>query len=302
LKSTGRNIGRLQFGEENNLQVQCVVNNFRFGIKFAYIPRAEIKENFLQDILDYFKKEKFTFVRIEPTNNVQETGYVGHVVQNRQVHNTWILDVTKTQDELVQQMHSKTRYNIKLAERKGVEINYNKDLKLFWELNTVTTQRNKYKSHPEDYCRKLLELENVYQLNAIYKGTPVASAVTLRYDDTIFYFLGASSNEHRNTMAPYLVQWEIIKLGQKLGCKYYDFWGMAPQAQEGKDKTSCYHNFCWQADHALTGVARFKVGFSGELKSYPDAREFVLNPFKYKLFNLIQKVRKDKGIVGHPLN
>lgn len=302
LKSTGRKILRLQFGEEQNLQTQCIINNSRFGIKFIYIPRVEIKEKYLQGILDHFKKEKFAFVRIEPTNNITDPDYTSRIVQNRQVHNTWILDISKPEQALTEQMHSKTRYNIRLAERKGVEINYNKDLDLFWELNNITTLRNRYKSHPKDYCKKLLELENVYQINAIYSDMPVASAVVLRYNDTAFYFLGASSNEHRNTMAPYLVQWEIIKLAQKIGCSYYDFWGMAPKAQKDNNKTSCYHNFCWQANHPLTGVARFKVGFSGELKQYPDAREFVLDPFKYRLFNLIQMARKNKGIVGHPID
>jgi len=303
LKSTGRNILRLQFGEgERPQQLKCIINKTRPGIKSVYIPRVEIKDGALQHILDYFKKQKFAFVRIEPTNEPEGTNYKSSTVQNRQVHNTWILDIDKTEDELTERMHSKTRYNIRLAERRGVGINHDKDLELFWKLNTITTQRNQYKSHPKNYCEKLLKLDNIYQINALYQEVPVASAVVLKYNDTIFYFFGASSNKHRNTMAPYLVQWEIIKLAQRLGCKYYDFWGMAPRAEKGSEKTSCYHGFCWKADHALTGVSRFKAGFSGELKSYPDAKEFILSPFKYKLFNLIQKAKKNRGIVGHPIN
>ena len=199
-------------------------------------------------------------------------------------------------------MHSKTRYNIRLAERKGVTIDNKKDLKLFWDLNMTTTKRNRYQSHPKSYCEKLLKLPNTYQINSYFENKPVACVILFKHGKTLYYFIGASSNEHRNLMAPYLLQWEAIKLGKTLGCEVYDFWGMAPPSKKGSDKESCYHSYCWQADHNLTGVARFKAGFSGKLKSYPDAQEIILNTFKYKLFNIMQKLRKGRAKAGHPLS
>ncbi|MBI2436123.1 MAG: peptidoglycan bridge formation glycyltransferase FemA/FemB family protein [Candidatus Magasanikbacteria bacterium] len=300
LISTGRNIIRLEIGSGETVeQVQCVVNKFFFGISFIYIPRAKISLDNLKAVLIYFKQEKYTFVRFETIDEIGETGYKTHVVQNRQPHYTWILNITQDSEQLLKEMHAKTRYNIRLAQKKGVQIDFIKNLELFWKLNTITTERNEYVSHPKKYIEKLLQLEYVYQVNASVEGVSLASAILLKHGETLIYFFGASSNEYRNVMAPYVLHFEIIKLAQKLGCTTYDFWGIAPPAKQGSGKENCYHGYCWVLDHSLTGVSRFKAGFGGKLKSYPDAIEVVLNPIKYILFNLIQKFRK-KGIVGHP--
>jgi lipid II:glycine glycyltransferase (peptidoglycan interpeptide bridge formation enzyme) len=253
----------------------------------------------LQELLQFFKKQKYTFVRLESVNEVGETGYKSQIVQNRQPHYTWILDISKDIEQLLTQMHAKTRYNIGLARKKGVVIDHCKNLELFWNLNTITTERNDYTSHPKKYIEKLLELDTVYQVNASFEDTPLASAILLKHGETLIYFFGASSNEYRNLMAPYQLHFEIIKLAQQLGCTAYDFWGIAPPSKVGSGKEACYHEYCWVADHPLSGVARFKAGFGGELKSYPNAKEIILNPIKYTLFSLIQKIRK-QGIVGHP--
>lgn len=300
LISTGREILRLEIGEgESAEQVQCVLNRLSLGISFVYIPRGEISRETLEVLLKYFKKQKFTFVRLESLNEVGEIGYTSKAVQNRQPHYTWILDITKDSQQLLTEMHAKTRYNIGLAQKKGVTINHEKNLNLYWDLNTITTQRNEYKSHPKSYIEALLTLDNVFQVNAFFENTPLASAILLKHGSTFIYFFGASSNEYRNLMAPYLLHFKIIEFAKKLGCTEYDFWGIAPPSKQGSGKESCYHEYCWVADHPLTGVARFKAGFGGQLKSYPDAKEIILNPIKYSFFNLIQQIRK-QGIVGHP--
>lgn len=299
---TGRNVVRLEIDNENNFeQIQCTINNIPLNGSFVYIPRAQISKSILEVLLKYFKESGHTFVRLELTNEIGDLQYTKKLTKNRQPHDTWILDISKDIDFVLKKMHEKTRYNIRLAQKKEVHIDHKKDLEIFWNLNIITTQRNNYKSHPKKYIENLLKLDNVYQLNAYFKDVSLASAIILKYNTTLIYFFGASSNEYRNVMAPYLLHLEIIKLAKELGCTTYDFWGIAPPAKEGSGVETCYHAYCWDSSHPLNGVSRFKAGFGGFVQSYPDAYEIVLNPVKYFLFSTIQKIRR-QGIVGHPLS
>ncbi len=296
LIENNRKVKRILIG---NTQIQYIINQLPLGKTFVYIPRAKIKQENIAELISYFKRRGHAFVRLELTNNLDIKNKT-MPVKNRQPHHTWILDVTPDEDTLLKNMHSKTRYNIRLAERKGVKINTNKNINVFWHLNEITTKRNNYKSHPKKYIEKLLHQNTTYQINAYVNTTAIASAILLKHEDMLIYFFGASSNEHRNLMAPYLLHFEIIKLAKKLGCIYYDFWGIAPPRKKGSGNESCYHHYCWEADHALTGVARFKAGFDGELKSYPHAIEIPLKKMYYILFRLFKKLRGGDKIVGHP--
>ncbi|PLX28507.1 hypothetical protein C0581_02040 [Candidatus Parcubacteria bacterium] len=303
LKTVGRNIKRIQIGEgDSATQIQYILTTLPLGISYVYIPWADISKSELEHVLHYFKTQKISFVRAELLKKTNTQKYKIKPFENIQVRNTWRLDIKKTKDELLTAMHSKTRYNIRLADRKGVTVDNKKDLDLFWDLNMTTTERNRYQSHPKSYCKKLLELPNTYQINAYFEEKPVACVILFKHRNNLYYFIGASANEYRNLMAPYLLQWKAIQLGKELGCEIYDFWGMAPPSKQGSGKESCYHNYCWEADHNLTGVARFKAGFNGELKSYPDAQEIILHSPKYTLFKLIQKLRKGRAKAGHPLS
>ena len=199
-------------------------------------------------------------------------------------------------------MHSKTRYNIRLAGRKGVEVKQEKNLEVFWRLYEVTTKRNFFKIHPKSFCEKLLKQNFSYQLSAYYGGMPLASSILIKHLDTLYYFFGASGDKQRNVMAPYLMHWEIIKLAKKLGCKYYDFWGMSKPLQKEAKNAICFHNICWDSTHPVSSVTRFKAGFGGEPKVYPEAYDVIINPFKYKLYNLVLKLKGNPVPVGHPKN
>jgi lipid II:glycine glycyltransferase (peptidoglycan interpeptide bridge formation enzyme) len=167
LKKIGRKVIRLE--NSKGEQLQALISNFRFG-KFAYIPRGEIKD--FSEFLVYFKKQNFAFVRLENVlelkNQQKEKTFI---IKNRQPKNTWLLNIEKEEDEILTEMHSKTRYNINLAERKGVKIVEEKNLESFWKLNEITVERNSYNSHPKEYVAELLKLENVYQLNAYFENS-----------------------------------------------------------------------------------------------------------------------------------
>ena len=100
------------------------------------------------------------------------------------------------------------------------------------------------------------------------------------------YLHGASSNEHRNVMAPYLLQWRSIQIAKKFGKTEYDFWGVAAPKEGGKQ----FHTYAWGETDKLNNVTRYKAGFGGTPISYPDAFEIPLKPFQYKLFQLAKKV------------
>lgn len=292
LKTVGRNILRIK---NDNSEAQCIIKNSKLGIKSAYLPRIELKP----DTIEYFKKNNYTFIQVEPTNQSDLSNYNYKYIPNLQTPDTLILDVSKPEAELLEQMHQKTRYNIRLAEKKGVVIKQGKNLDVYWQLHLQTTERDNFASHDKKYIAELLKLDNIYQLNAYKEKKPIAGAILLYHKATLYYFFGASSNEDRNLMAPHLLHWEIIKFTKKLNCKYYDFWGMAQFTDENDKEGECRNGLCWKKDHSFAGVSRFKAGFGGTTKTYPRAVEIILNPYKYRLYKLITLLKTKRIKAGH---
>ena len=271
-------------------QGQCLEHRLGLGVKYAYLPRVSDCGSVISDQLSVFlKNNNFAFIRIE---SVEKWSLItGHrsLVKNRQPRATLILDLTQTEDALLQSMHSKTRYNISLAERKGVVAREKKNINVFWKLNEATIARDKFKSHNKNYYAKMLETEMCRQLTAYFNGQPIAAILLIIFGDACVYLHGASSNEERNLMAPYLLQWRGIQLAKQLGCKYYDFWGIAPASKVGEPST-CFHNLCWEVGHRWTGVTRFKAGFGGKTREYPQAVDVVLNKSKYYVYLALRRV------------
>ncbi len=160
---------------------------------------------------------------------------------------TFILDLTKTEDELLKNMHAKTRYNIRLAEKKGVKIieeTSNKAFSEYLKLTKETTNRQKFYAHSQNYHKLMWEtLKNqkskiknqksddtelsAHLLKATYKGEVLVAWILFVLGDTLYYPYGASSNKYREVMASNLMMWETIKFGKKLWLKKFDMWGGA---------------------------------------------------------------------------
>ncbi|MBU2541989.1 aminoacyltransferase, partial [Patescibacteria group bacterium] len=161
-RSAGKEVIRLQI-EENEVvigRMQGFVHELGMGMKYLYLPRAVISNWKLvisSDLLAFLKKKKFIFLRIESAGKLPITNYQLQFTKNRQPATTLLLDLEKSEEALLQQMHSKTRYNIGLAEKKSVEIKSGKDVEAFWKLNEETTGRDKFKSHNKDYYAKMLD-------------------------------------------------------------------------------------------------------------------------------------------------
>lgn len=189
---------------------------------------------------------------------------------------TILIDLSYSKDYLLQQMKPKGRYNVKLAQRYGIKVistNLKFGLKDFLKFYTQTVERKQFKGQDEIYFAKLipcLEEEKLAKFYfAKYRNTILASALVVFYGDFVTFLFGASSNVHREKMAPYLLQWQMILEAKKLGYKYYDFYGIAPT-----DDLS----------HSWQGFSQFKRKFGGEEVKYIGAYDFIYNKKLYQQY------------------
>jgi lipid II:glycine glycyltransferase (peptidoglycan interpeptide bridge formation enzyme) len=276
----GHKIYRLGLANErNDIGTICGViqKTLLFGKKYLYIPRGPISKEkiMVAEIKKIAQKDGAIFLKIEP---LAETPLPSlQLVTPVQPKQTLILDLAKSEEELLAAMHEKTRYNIRLAQKKNLVLK-NESLEDFWKLMKETAARDRFHAHPKKYYESMLEKINgdgkkemrVELRVAYFENHPVAAAVVGYFGDTATYLHGASSHEYRNLMAPYFLHWEIIKEAKRLGYKFYDFWGI-----DGKK---------WP------GVTRFKKGFGGFEINYPGTFDLPINKTWYTIYNLAKKI------------
>lgn len=214
-----------------------------------------------------------------------EKGFQKHCVRSpKDTFAKWnvFTNITKSEEELLKSFHHKTRYNIKLAKKKGVfvkEESNEKGIKIFNELNKVTSKRQKFYIHQDSYYSQAFKVLNkngmANILVAYYKAEPLVAYILLNYKNVLYYPYGASSSKLKNLMPANLIMWKSIKLGKKLGCKIFDMWGAAKN----------------ESDKEWWGFTRFKLGYGGEHVEYMDSYDLVLNKPIYHLFNIADWAR-----------
>lgn len=197
---------------------------------------------------------------------------------------TLYLDLTKTEEELLNRMHEKWRYNIRLSQKKGVLVEEKTDLdslENFIYLQKQTARRGGFFVHAEQYYRNLwLSLEPAgiaYLLTASYQKQTLACWLLFRFGKTLYYPYGASSEEHRELMPSHALMWEAIRLGKRLGCTKFDLWGASGTEAGANDP--------WQ------GFTRFKAGFGPTPVSFIGTYDLVIESGWYKVLNLADKAR-----------
>lgn len=191
---------------------------------------------------------------------------------------TLILDLNAAPDELREKMSAKTRYNIRLAEKKGVTISMAEKkgfsqlpgqtgISEFWRLMRLTAGRDGFRLHGEKHYENLIGFDPrfIKLYLARYQGRVIAAGLFSFFGDKVTYLHGASDNEFRSVMAPHLLQWTVIKEALKAGYRYYDFYGI----DENK----------WP------GVTRFKRGFGGRVFAYAGTWDYVFKPGVYRFYN-----------------
>ena len=171
-------------------------------------------------------------------NIIKELGYktkkniknIGQVLQPKYVFRLNVKD--KTEDELLQSFESKTRYNIRLAGRKGVKVRVGtrEDLKIFYDIMKTTGSRDDFIIRPLSYFQKVYDAmgeEHARVYIAEFEGEAIAATLPIYYGNKVWYLYGGSSNKHRNLMPNYLIQWEMIKWAVENKCDWYDFRGVS---------------------------------------------------------------------------
>jgi peptidoglycan pentaglycine glycine transferase (the first glycine) len=201
--------------------------------------------------------------------------------QTVQPQRTLLVSLDAGPDAVLSRMKQKTRYNIRLAQRKGVTVRAGseKDLGAFYELMEHTAERDRFGIHSKAYYeavhRLFVSSGRGLLLLAEYLGKLLAGLVVLSHGDTAIYMYGASSNEERQRMPTYLLQWEAMCWAMEQGCRTYDLWGVPDEDEETLEAEFTHRN------DGLWGVYRFKRGFGGRLVRSAGAWDLVYAPLRY---------------------
>ena len=198
----------------------------------------------------------------------------------------WVMktDLTPEPDELLASFKSKWRYNIRLAERKGVVMREftREDLPEFHDLLQVTAERDGFRVRTRGYFERLHDLfvpTGMARFFATeFEGEMISAALVTVMGDTAVYVYGASGNEHRNLMPNHFLQWRMMQWAQERGCRVYDFRGVTREV-DGAPVGD------------LGGLNRFKRGFAAEYMEYIGEWDLVASPIWYKLYALARKAR-----------
>jgi peptidoglycan pentaglycine glycine transferase (the first glycine) len=280
--------------------------------KYFYVPRGpvvkifnfqfSIFKKFLNDLISNARKNNIGWIRIELNSeeglnlireSLSEEIKVKKSFVDMQPREILILDISKSEEEILAGMKQKTRYNVKLAQKKEVKIYDSREEKYiqeFLRLVKVTSQRDKITSHPESYYRKMFEEipDNILKLYvAEFEGEIIAANLVLFFGGTATYMHGASDNENRNLMAPYLLQWQQIVDAKKAGCTQYDFGGVKIQPHPSPLLIKARGN-------SWSGITKFKTGFAPDVQpiQFPGSYDIMLRLGKYNLYRALQKLKR----------
>lgn len=235
------------------------------------------------------------WIRIEPETDSALAGIrdvakgtkIVKAPHDMQPRETFVVDLAPTEEELLAAMKSKTRYNIRVAKKRGVNVVVSTDAdhtQAFIRLVTGTADRKGITPHPKAYYEAMCETllgENGKIFAAEKEGTIVSANLVVFHGDTATYLHGGSDDAYRSDMAPFLLQWEAMCEAKRRGCTRYDFGGVnLSELEAGKGK--------W------LGITRFKTGFSPSTSAtvFPGAYDVVLSPLRYAVYGMMQKMKK----------
>jgi lipid II:glycine glycyltransferase (peptidoglycan interpeptide bridge formation enzyme) len=236
----------------------------------------------LTDLKKIGKENNIVFIKLEP-NVKKEPKLITLLVKNgatpgRRLFtpSTFQIDLTPSEEDLMKSFSSKTRYNIRLAQKHGVTVkedNSEKAFNRYLELTRETVSRQGFYAHTEKYHRlmwKFLRKGNIaHLLTATYKGKIITTWILFAWKDFLYYPYGASTEEYKNVMANNLIMWEAIRFGKKLGLTTFDLWGR----EEGK------------------GFTKFKEGYHPKIVEFLGTWDLVINKPIYELYRIGERIR-----------
>lgn len=254
-----------------------------------FIKGPEPTQAMLSELKSLAKEKNLIFIKLEPNSTKASLGAAQFEKTIQLLKNngcvpgktlftptTFWIDLTKSEEELLKSFTSKTRYNIRLAERKGVKVvedNSDKAFKKYIELTRETVQRQGFYAHTRRYhelmWKHLRPAGIAHLLTAIYKNQIITTWIVFIWKDFLYYPYGSSSDKYKNIMANNLIMWEAIKFGKKLGLKTFDLWGREP----GK------------------GFTRFKEGYHPKVVEFIGTWDLIINKPLYWLYRLAETLR-----------
>jgi len=264
------------------------------GMCWLYAARGPLLEKemineWVRGVRAIAKQEKSVFLRSDALSGVKFKGF-REVQGGFQPQHTLIVDLSVSEAHILEQMKQKGRYNIRLAEKKGVTVEKFQHsmtnakclaaIEDFYRLLSETTKRDGFSGHGIDYYKNMLDVlgDSAKLYVAKYNGEVISAAIVTYFGKVATYYYGVSSNSHRNVMAPYLLHWEIMRQAKKKGYTSYDLFGIAPT---GKEK-----------GHIWEGVTAFKRKFGGSEVSYALPQELVFNRIWYFIYRVYKAIRR----------
>jgi lipid II:glycine glycyltransferase (peptidoglycan interpeptide bridge formation enzyme) len=277
-----------------NIQIEkrsIWMKQYWFFILACSLEQIANKKSF-KKIKDLAEKENVLFIQIETLDYSEEKN---NVYSELFKDNIWyykkfitpftaVINLEKTEDEILSEMKPKWRYNIKLAGKKWVEIKSvektKENIEEYYKLMLETTSRDNFSWNKLDYYITFLEKIENSELLLAYKDDVVIAGWIFVFDDNIsiyYYWASTSKKEYRNLMAPYLLQWEAIKIAKKNNSKIFDFlWVSSPDSE----------------NDSLSGVTSFKKKLTPDIRFVSESYIFINKKLKYNLFKIVRKIRK----------
>lgn len=269
---------------------QLTVHPIGAGWSIGYLPRSVYPSDAVFEFLHRLGgAEKLIFVKIEPNEFLKDNQKklpVGAVWSAHALFPDWtqVLNITPPEEALLASMKPKTRYNVRLAEKKGITVREQTDEEgyaVFEKLYFDTCARQHYYGHTPRYHRTIfntLKKDIAHILIAYYQDIPLAAYELFYFDNTFYYPYGGSSDLHRNLMPANLLMWEAIRLGKRLGAKRFDMWGSLPPD--------------YSHDDSWAGFTRFKEGYGTEFVRMVSSIDLVTQPLLYPFYNAAHVMRK----------
>jgi peptidoglycan pentaglycine glycine transferase (the first glycine) len=303
-KKLGRKIWRLFLSTNTGkpmLAATVIKMPLPRGLSYFYCPHGpvlagscpnpeKVWQLFLDKLSDLVIVEKPIFLRVDPMISTFPAGVrlerlgFKKITWEIQPRHTLVLDIKITEDAILHSMKPKTRYNINLAERRGVVVERLTDsrkIKVFWELMSQTTARDHFFPHPYGYYANLLETlgkeGHLEMFLASYQFRPLAAALVGYFGRGAWYLHGCSSDTLRSVMAPHLVQWSAIRSAKEHSAQFYDFHGIAPASQP---------------KHPWAGVTRFKKGFGGREAEFVGTYDLPYNKSWYAIYRVARRLHR----------
>jgi lipid II:glycine glycyltransferase (peptidoglycan interpeptide bridge formation enzyme) len=290
------------------LKRQIIRNGFAARLSILYAPKGplldwtneSLRTRVLDDLQSYARKQGAIFLKMDPDvvlgrgvpdgeDDISDDS--GQVVMSELKHRGWryssdqiqfkntvLIDLTPSEDELLANMKQKTRYNVRLAGRKGVSVRIGTldDLPMLYKMYAETSLRDGFVIRDVGYYKTVWTLfmnsdePTCEPLIAEVNGEPVAAIFVFYFAERAYYVYGMSRSVHREKMPTYLLQWEAMKRAKARGCAVYDLWG-APEVFDESD--------------SMWGVYRFKQGLGGQVVRTLGAWDFAPNPLWYRMYS-----------------